>query len=308
MKIIQSGDIYEIYDSGVRTYDKLPPKTYTVEYDERRGCFLAEHSDMEALEKAYGTQAQKVEKVMKTFEIFPRSLGVLLVGDKGTGKTMFAKRLCIKATEQGIPVILVDEAFPQIVRFIEKIDQQCLVLFDEFDKTFNSHGTDDDEYEYDGPRDDQSMLLSLFDGTSGGKKLFVITCNRLNLLNECLINRPGRFHYHFRFECPTQGEIEEYMKDNLATQYHKDIPEVVSFAKRACLNYDCLRAIAFELNKESDESVRLFFLRLAHKVWLLFDGKLTVQFLVFCCRGALYIRPQWSLAKSCREDGILPYI
>lgn len=43
------------------------------------------------------------------------------------------------------------------------------ILFDEFDKTFQSN---DDQ-------DDQAALLSLFDGTAGGKKLFLVTCNKL---------------------------------------------------------------------------------------------------------------------------------
>ena len=40
-------------------------------------------------------------------------------------------------------------------------------------------------------------MLSLFDGLDNGKKLFVITCNEVERLNAYLLNRPGRFHYHF---------------------------------------------------------------------------------------------------------------
>lgn len=253
MTIIQSGDTYDLYDSGVRTHNSLPPKTYTVEYEERRGFFLAEHSPIEVLEKAYGVQEKKIEKVMRAFEAFSRSLGIILSGDKGIGKTMFAKKLCIKASEMGLPVILIDKSYPDLSRFIESIDQECVILFDEFEKIFQSSTYDEDEdYDCDGVCDDQKQLLSLFDGTAGGKKLFIITCNDLSKVNDCLLNRPGRFHYHFRFEYPSQNEIEEYMKDNLKAQYHSVISKVVTFAKRARLNYDCLRAIAFELNNGLD--------------------------------------------------------
>ena len=90
-------------------------------------------------------------------------------------------------------------------------------------------------------------MLTLFDGISMGKKLFVITCNDLRSLNDYLVNRPGRFHYHFRFDYPQAEEIREYLQDKLEEQYWGEINEVISFSKKINLNYDCLRAIAFEL-------------------------------------------------------------
>lgn len=253
MKIIQVGENYNVYDNSVKTFDKLPSKVFTLEFDQREGCYLLEHADITVDEKSYGVQEEKSEKVMKAFKSFQRSLGVILSGDKGIGKTMFAKKLCIRAVECGFPVILVEKNYPQTVRFIEKIDQECVVMFDEFDKSFAARNSDYDSYEdYDSEESDKSSgqpeLLSLFDGTSGGKKLFVVTCNRIDGLNSCLINRPGRFHYHFRFEYPTEKEIEEYMSDKLEKQFHGEIPKVVSFSRKVNLNYDCLRAIAFELN------------------------------------------------------------
>lgn len=248
MKIIQSGDTYNLYDDSIKTYDMLPPGTYTVEYDDRsNSCYLRDHAEILVTEKAYGVQDEKVEKVLDAFDRFERSLGIILSGDKGIGKTMFAKKLCVKAKECGIPVILVEKFYPGLVRFIEKFDQECIVLFDEFDKTFTADNDCDDDYDND-EKDGQARLLSLFDGTSGGKKLFIVTCNDLYGLNDCLLNRPGRFHYHFRFEYPSDSKIEEYMTEKLHEKYHGEIPNVIAFAKKAKLNYDCLRAIAFELN------------------------------------------------------------
>ena len=75
-----------------------------------------------------------------------------------------------------------------------------------------------------------------------------MTCNELYKLNEYLINRPGRFHYHFRFEYPSANEIREYLTDKLQQEYQKEIDNVISFSNKISLNYDCLRAIATELN------------------------------------------------------------
>lgn len=115
-------------------------------------------------------------------------------------------------------------------------------MFDEFDKTFGGVNKSD------GMADPQTELLTLFDGLAQGKKLYVITCNNLNTLSDYLVNRPGRFHYHFRFDYPTDSEITEYMTDKLHEEYYSEISKVIAFSKRVSLNYDCLRAIAFELN------------------------------------------------------------
>ena len=91
-------------------------------------------------------------------------------------------------------------------------------------------------------------MLGLFDGISQGKKLFVITCNEIRHLNDCIINRPGRFHYHFRFDYPSEAEIRSYLMDKLEKEYYDEIDAIVEFSRKVDLNYDCLRAIVLEVN------------------------------------------------------------
>ena len=81
------------------------------------------------------------------------------------------------------------------------------------------------------------ILLSLFDGTTGGKKLFIVTCNELYSLNSYIVNRPGRFHYHFRFDYPTPEDIREYLHDKLPEEQHGEIEKVVDFSRKTSLNY-----------------------------------------------------------------------
>lgn len=243
MKAISTGNIYRIHDDSLRTYDALPPQVYSVRFSKTSGFFLEKHSDIEVNEsKIYGVHLRKIEKVFASYTDFSRSLGVILSGAKGIGKSLFAKLLSLKAVEMNIPVVIVDEYIPGIATFIESIEQESVILFDEFDKTFTKRGYEDDV-------DAQATMLSLFDGMSQGKKLFVITCNKINELNDYLINRPGRFHYHFRFDYPSSAEIEEYLKDKIDEKYWSAINDVIIFANKVSLNYDCLRAIAFELNR-----------------------------------------------------------
>lgn len=241
MKVVHVGNRYTIHDSSMQAYDTLPPGTYTLEFNKMTGFFLNLHTDLAVNEKIYGDRDKKVTKVLNAFGQFSRSLGVILSGDKGIGKSVFARMLCVEAIARGLPVIIVSRPYMGISSFFDQLDQQVLVLFDEFDKTF-SKGVDDDEMS------PQTELLSLFDGVSGGKKLYVITCNNTNSLNEYLLNRPGRFHYHFRFPYPSAVEIRTYLQDKIAPEYHGEIESVVNFSRYVQLNYDCLRAIAFELN------------------------------------------------------------
>lgn len=239
MHIVESGKRYRIFNNAITTYDQLPPKTYRVDYDPETRIFsLLEAHDFEIPEtKIYGQHLDKVKKVLNSMDKMNRNLGVILSGDKGIGKSLFSKCLGLKARKKGIPVILVNEYHEGIANFLEEIEQTVMILFDEYDKTF-------DEKKHNC----QAEMLSLFDGVSAGKKLFVITCNEIQSLSQYLINRPGRFHYHFRFLYPTADEIRDYMEDKLDKQYYDEIENVIAFSVRMNLNYDCLRSIDFELN------------------------------------------------------------
>lgn len=241
MRVINTGNVYRIYDDSLVTLEKFPAKNYVVRFSLKTGFYMEDYSDITINEKIYGVHEAKVDKVIRNFQLVEKSLGVILSGHKGIGKSLFAKMLSVKAVDFGMPVIIVDKYYPGIASYIESINQEVMVLFDEFDKTF-------DVKQEDGEANPQTEMLSLFDGLSQGKKLFVITCNDLTSLNSYLVNRPGRFHYHFRFDYPKEESIREYLTDKLDEKFYGEIDKVVVFSKKVDLNYDCLRAIAFELN------------------------------------------------------------
>ena len=242
MQIVNTGHMYQIYDDGVKTFNQLPAQIYTVCFSKMTGFFLQKFDDITINEKVYGVAPTKLDKVVKSFYSFERNLGIILSGAKGIGKSLFAKMLSERMVAEGFPVLIVNTFIPGIADFLTSIQQEVVVLFDEFDKTFYSKDGGDSM------TDPQASMLTLFDGLSQGKKMFVVTCNEIRHLNDYIINRPGRFHYHFRFDYPVNKEIEEYLKDKIAEEFYGEITKVVDFANKIPLNYDCLRAIAFELN------------------------------------------------------------
>lgn len=239
MNIVQSGDVFQVFGESLQTFKELPVGTYEVNFSKMMGFFLSTHNDLVvAEEKIYGSTPVKVDKVLKSFNQVERNFGVILSGKKGIGKSLFARQLAVRAKDYNLPLIIVSNYIPGIANFLSSIEQEVIVLFDEFEKTFAK--TEEMQ--------PQEEMLSLFDGIDGGKKLFIITCNEVYKLNSFLLNRPGRFHYHFILGNPNPDEIKEYMMDKLKPEYHHYIKKLVGFSMNVDLTYDVLRAIAFELN------------------------------------------------------------
>lgn len=243
MKIVSSNGRYMVYSDDLKTYDKIPAGTYNVSFSKMSGFSLSERPNVdEVSEKIYGNYLSKIDKTMKSFELSKKNFGIMLSGEKGMGKSMFSRVLSLEVIKRGMPVIVVDSYIPGISNFISSIDQEVMVMFDEFEKTFKR---DNENSNFD-PQED---LLTLLDGFDNGKKLFVMTCNSIYKINNFLINRPGRIHYHFRFSYPTIEEIGEYLKDKISEDlYNKEISDIISFASKVDISYDVLKAIAFEMN------------------------------------------------------------
>lgn len=286
MNVVQSGSQYQIYGESLKTYKELPVRSYDVSFHKMMGFFLTARPNLEANEeKIYGNHRVKVKKVINSFNLSSRNFGIILSGQKGIGKSLFARLLAMEAIEAGLPVITVTEYVPGIANFLSSIEQQVVVIFDEFEKTF---GKNDEA-------DPQEEMLSLFDGLDGGKKLFVITCNEINKLNSYLLDRPGRFHYHFRIGNPCDQEIDEYMRDKLNEKYYDNIPRIINFSRTAEMTYDYLRAIAFDLNQGYSLEESLTDLNISSTTVAEFD------IIVYFDNGDSYITMNEKL-NLCRKD------
>lgn len=265
MKVIINGTQISIHgDEEIIIKDKIPAACYNVCFSKFTGIYLEKREPLQVKEKVYGKHMQKVKKAFNSFENMNRSMGIILSGAKGIGKSMFTNIIAEKAMEKDYPVIIVQGMLPELDSFLGSITQECIVIFDEFEKNFR--------YTEDEGRSEQEGLLSMFDGLDNTKKMFIITCNKVYELSDYLINRPGRFHYHFKLTNPSQEEIREYLNDNVLDEYKSKIEDIVTYSIITDMTYDWLRAITFELNQgyevseifedlniESCQSVKFFF-------------------------------------------------
>ena len=215
----------------------LPVGNYTVNQNEMTGeYYLSEIAEFSVKGKRYGHTDQHVDRILSTFADRSASTGVLLAGEKGSGKSLLAKSVAIKAAEDGIPTIVINTPHcgDNFNQFIQTIDQPCVVLFDEFEKVYNS--------------ENQEQLLTLLDGVFASKKLFVLTVNDKYRVDYHMRNRPGRIFYLFDFAGLEVEVIKEYCQDNLINKSHIDqVCRVSGLFKE--FTFDMLTALVQEMNR-----------------------------------------------------------
>ncbi|WP_110588074.1 AAA family ATPase [Microbacterium suaedae] len=240
---IETAGRIKIYDSAVRAHDALPVGTYRVQHNPKEGFSLLRVSDLTVgAERVYGDRAHRLDKIFSAHERISRSLGVMLSGNKGQGKSLFLRMIAERARSLALPVVLVTEDVDGIVEFLDTLDE-CVLIFDEFEKTFSNGRRD-----RFGSADRQSQFLSLFDGMSSVKRIYCLTVNDLADVSEYIVNRPGRFHYHMRFDYPGPDEVRAYLTDQAPDAAAPEIENAVLFSRHIPVSYDHLRAIAFEMN------------------------------------------------------------
>lgn len=219
--------------------DSLPPQIYAVQFDKMIGFFLTIIKDrLEVPSVIYGSVHNRVEKCIKTYQDRNTSTGILLTGDKGTGKTLMMSLLANRVVDDlNLPVVLIKEPYSgdQFTMFIEQIGECCLV-FDEFGKMYSNNSDDDSN---------QNSLLSLMDGVDKTKRLILLTENRETDINEFMLNRPSRVYYHFKYTKLDRESIEGYCKDhNVELKVQDDILDLSHRLK--IFSFDMLQAIVEE--------------------------------------------------------------
>jgi DNA polymerase III delta prime subunit len=207
------------------------------------GPLYLEHIEsFEVKGKRYGDLDKNTDRILNTFMSRTASTGVMLAGEKGSGKSLLAKNLAIEAAKRlSIPCIVINAPWvgDKFNAFMQMIEQPCMVLFDEFEKVYDA--------------DDQEKALTLLDGVFPSKKLFVLTCNDKWRIDSHMRNRPGRLFYMLDYKGLDANFIMEYCNDNLK-------PELLKHAEKLCqiaslfaqFNFDMLKATVEEMNRYNE--------------------------------------------------------
>lgn len=212
---------------------------YTVNED-LMGLFFQHATDFGDPGRVYGNANARATRILNTFQEREGGLGVLCVGEKGSGKTMLSKIIAHRAgTELGIPTIIVNQplagdAFCKIIRDLPS----AVILFDEFEKVYPE-------------REQQGQILTLLEGVYSSNKLFLFTANNQYALNQYMINRPGRIFYYFEYETLEREFIIEYCEENL-----NDKSQIESVVTASMIigkfNFDMLKSMVEEMNRYNE--------------------------------------------------------
>ncbi len=231
---------------------KLPSAVYELSFDLKTGFYLEHISDSFRLpSKIYDNEKTLIDRVKNTFKNFNQNFGILLKGTKGTGKTVTAKQIC---NDLNLPVILVTSHFGDISTFIHSIDQDVVIFFDEFEKTYSLYGDDDGENNSDS-KPGIGSLLTLMDGvfTNDNKRLFILTTNQ-NWIPDAMISRPSRIRYAKDFTDLSREAINEILNDIVKNKAL--IPDILIYLKHLeIITVDIVKSIAEEVNLYNDASI-----------------------------------------------------
>lgn len=227
----QQGNDFFLQETSQQS-DTLPLGVYKInENPMTKALYLTRvQDDFSFPYKVYGMETKFINRVVKTYNATAGNLGVLLNGVKGTGKTVTAQMICNELKQ---PVLIVHHAYAGISSYLNELQQNVIVFFDEYEKMYN---------DYD------ATILTVMDGVLNNeyRKTFLLTTNKM-YLNDNLLQRPGRLRYIKTFVDLSLEVIMEIIDDKLI---HKQFREqcVAFISTLDTITIDIVKAVIEEVN------------------------------------------------------------
>jgi hypothetical protein len=186
--------------------------------------------------KIYNLDTPFIDRVLKTHDNTTNNLGILLYGVRGTGKTVTAKIICNRLN---MPVLIVRKEDSNLSTLLSEIQQEVIVLIDEFEKIYRD--------------ETQKHLLSLMDGVMQNKhrRVFILTSNSLRI-NENFIQRPGRIRYKKEYKDLDLETITEVVNDMLINKELND-GTIDYISQLEMITIDIVKAVLNEVNIHNED-------------------------------------------------------
>lgn len=241
--IITGSSVSVKNEAALSIEKKLPTGNYVVKETPQTGLYLEVVEPFKMPSRIFGNTPDRSKRIINTFLDRECSTGVLLAGEKGSGKTLLAKSLSIECGKLGYPTIIINNDWcgDEFNQLIQNIDEPAVVMFDEFEKIYND--------------DKQEQVLTLLDGVYPTKKLFVITCNDKWRINQHMRNRPGRLYYMLDYKGLDQNFIIEYCNAMLNEKKHIQLICRISGLFDS-FNFDILKALVEEMNRYNEDPIK----------------------------------------------------
>lgn len=262
---VNAGDYFPIKVDGSSVIKDLPVGTYTAGFHPQAGYYLTLGTGFTLPKKVYGLSNNRTARILRTFEDRSTiSTGVLLLGEKGSGKTLLAKSISCEALKKGYPTIVVSTAlFGAGFNDFMSLLPPAVVLFDEFEKVYD--------------KDEQKELLTLLDGVVNTHKLFILTANDKYSIDSHMSNRPGRIFYYLEYGGIDDAIIKDFCQDKLDDKAH--VSEILSIAKYIGLfTFDMLSCLVEETNRQKCRpSECLDMLNIKEDSWASYDRTMVTK-------------------------------
>lgn len=223
-------------------YELIKGGVYDLKWDRYEGhAIFTENGKLNLPNKIYELPEDKLFKtrVLNNFNNNDKSVGIMLAGTKGTGKTMLAK---VIAKESNLPIIIVDSQYPanRLVTFFKQFTTPVCVIFDEIEKNFNTE-----------------FMLDFLDGVEKTtKKLVLMTCNELHRISEYLQDRCSRVRYVRKYSPSDNLAFLPMLIEDKQIKNAKEVEEFIK-TKFTLPSIDNINAFLDEVKELEDEDISL---------------------------------------------------